>query len=97
LTNWGFIWLPVLAGRALIKDAFVRRLLIVPPTQIALLFFVGVFYEMRIYGESLPIVLAAFAIIAYEVSQRLSLHQTKMKGRTSPESEFESGAERGSR
>jgi hypothetical protein len=59
LATWGCLWLAVLVWRARIRDAFLRRNLWVVPVFIAGMFFVGFIIELRIYGEVLPIVLAA--------------------------------------
>lgn len=77
LTNWGLIWLPLVMGHSMIRPDFVRRSLLVPIVQIALLSIVGVLTEMRIYGEMIPVVLTAFVLVMYEVGQSIAMARLK--------------------
>ncbi len=61
--NWGMVWIFVLAWHAHIQNPFLRRGLLACLAQLLILLLVGVIEELRIYGEILPILLAAlFAI-----------------------------------
>lgn len=70
LMNWGLIWLPVLLGYSLIKHSFVRCSLLIPIVQLFVMSMVGVLAEMRIYGESTPIIVAAFALVITEMGRK---------------------------
>ena len=58
--NWGMIWIFVLVWQARIQQPFLRRALLACLAQLFILFLVGVIEELRIYGEPIPILLAAF-------------------------------------
>lgn len=61
--NWGMVWIFVLVWQSRIQEAFLRRALLACLAQLFILFLVGVIEELRIYGEPIPILLAAlFAI-----------------------------------
>ncbi len=61
--NWGMVWIFVLAWQHRIQNTFLRRGLLAVIAQLLILFLVGVIEELRIYGEIIPILLAAlFAI-----------------------------------
>ena len=66
----GFTMIPVLLFWRMIGDTFSRRslLLIVPWTLVCLL--VGVIYELRIYGELIPVILMSFLYIVREALRR---------------------------
>lgn len=62
--NWGMVWIFVLAWHARIHTPFLRRGLLACLAQLLILLLVGVIEELRIYGEILPILLAALFEIA---------------------------------
>jgi len=59
LATWGCLWLAVVVWRDRIRDRFLQRNLLTVPFFIAGMLLVGFVTELRIYGEVLPIVLAA--------------------------------------
>jgi len=63
LATWGCLWLAVVLWYHRIKDEFLKRNLWMIPVFIAGMFVVGFVIELRIYGEVLPIVLAAFWVV----------------------------------
>lgn len=63
LSNLGYLWIPVLLFWRRIPDFFVRRSAAVIPVFFAGMFLVGNMWELRIYGELTPVVLAAFFMI----------------------------------
>jgi hypothetical protein len=60
LATWGCLWLAVVVWYRRIHDVHLRRTLWTIPVFIAGMMFAGFVIELRIYGEVLPIVLAAF-------------------------------------
>jgi hypothetical protein len=60
LATWGCLWLAVVIWYRRIHDVYLRRTLWTIPVFIAGMMFAGFVIELRIYGEVLPIVLAAF-------------------------------------
>ena len=68
-SNLGYLWLPVLLFRRRIPDRFLRRAaLAVYPYAIGM-FLVGNMYELRIYGELIPLVLPAFLLLVREFAK----------------------------
>jgi|LAHU01.1.fsa_nt_gb hypothetical protein len=68
-SNLGYLWLPVLLFRRRIPDRFLRRAaLAVYPYAIGM-FLVGNMYELRIYGELIPLVLPAFLLLVRELAE----------------------------
>ncbi|HMF94617.1 MAG TPA: hypothetical protein VKE96_09995 [Vicinamibacterales bacterium] len=67
LATWGCLWMAVVIWHKRIRDPFLRRTLWTVPVFIAGMFFVGFIIELRIYGEVLPIVLAAFWVVFLDV------------------------------
>jgi hypothetical protein len=67
LATWGAIWIAVAAWYRRIHDPFLRRALWSVPVLIAAMFVVGFVLEVRIYGEMLPILLAAFWVSLFTV------------------------------
>jgi hypothetical protein len=63
LSNLGYLWMPVLFFRRLIPDGFARRSVLVVYPFFAAMFLVGNMYELRIYGELIPVVLPAFFLL----------------------------------
>lgn len=57
--NWGMIWVFLLVWQDRIREPFLRRALLACLAQLLLLFVVGIIEELRIYGEMIPILLAA--------------------------------------
>lgn len=57
--NWGMVWVFVLAWHNRIRNPFLQRALLACLAQLLILFIVGVIEELRIYGEILPLLLAA--------------------------------------
>jgi len=67
LSTWGCLWIAVIIWHRRIHDVFLRRTLWTVPVFIASMFVVGFVIELRIYGEVLPIVLAAFWVAFLDV------------------------------
>ena len=67
LATWGCLWLMVAVWYPRIDDLFMRRTLWTIPVFIAGMFVAGVIIELRIWGEMLPIVLAAAWIVFLDV------------------------------
>jgi len=67
LSTWGGLWLAVVIWHRRIDDVFLKRTLWTIPVFIASMMVVGFVLEMRIYGEVLPIVLAAFWVVFLDV------------------------------
>jgi hypothetical protein len=67
LSTWGCLWLAVVIWHRRIHDVFLKRTLWTIPVFIASMFVVGFVIELRIYGEVLPIVLAAFWVVFLDV------------------------------
>ncbi len=63
--NWGMVWIFVLIWQARIREPFLRRALLACLAQLCILFLVGVIEELRIYGETIPILLAALFEITH--------------------------------
>jgi hypothetical protein len=66
LSAFGFTWVPVLFNYRSIGVAFVRRSVLVVFPFFAGMLLVGNIYEIRIFGELIPIVLTAFLVIVGE-------------------------------
>jgi hypothetical protein len=69
LATWGCLWLPVLLWHRRIRDVSLRRTLWTVPVFLAAMLVVGFVIEMRIYGELLPIVTAAFWVVFLDVAK----------------------------
>jgi hypothetical protein len=67
LATWGCLWLAVLIWYPRITDVFLRRNLWTVPVFVAAMFVAGFVIELRIYGEVLPIVLAAAWVVFLDV------------------------------
>jgi hypothetical protein len=67
LATWGCLWLAVLIWYPRITDMFLRRNLWTVPVFVAAMFVAGFVIELRIYGEVLPIVLAAAWVVFLDV------------------------------
>ena len=63
LATWGCLWLAAAIWYRRITDVFLRRNLWTVPVFIAAMFVVGFVIELRIFGEVLPIVLAAAWVV----------------------------------
>jgi hypothetical protein len=63
LATWGCLWLAVLIWHRRIRNVELKRTLWTVPVFIAGTMFAGFVLELRIYGEVLPIVLAAFWVV----------------------------------
>lgn len=63
LATWGCLWLAVVIWHRRIHDVYLKRTLWTVPVFIAGMMFAGFVIELRIYGEVLPIVLAAFWVV----------------------------------
>lgn len=71
-SNLGFIWIPVFFYYRLIKIEFVQRsLLVIFPFFIGMMF-VGNIFEIRIFGELIPVFLMAFLLILKEIFREKS-------------------------
>jgi hypothetical protein len=64
LTNLGGTWLFVLMFRRYLRDDFLRRSLIVAIPYVIGMFIVGNLFEIRIFGELIPVFLTAALLIA---------------------------------
>ena len=71
LSVFGFTWVPVLLGLQGIRNDFVRRSCYAVPIFFAGMFIVAQIYELRLYGEMIPVVLAAFVIILEKAVKRV--------------------------
>ncbi|MGH9143566.1 MAG: hypothetical protein ACRD2I_20715 [Vicinamibacterales bacterium] len=63
LATWGCLWLAVVIWHRRIRDVSLKRTLWTVPVFIFGMMFAGFVIELRIYGEVLPIVLAAFWVV----------------------------------
>lgn len=63
LATWGCLWLAVVVWHRRIHDVYLTRTLWTVPVFIAGMMFAGFVIELRIYGEVLPIVVAAFWVV----------------------------------
>lgn len=71
LSSMGFIWIPTLFLYRLIPDDFVRRsIFIIIPFLLVTIYGANVF-ELRIFGEMIPVFLMAFLLVLSEVFSRL--------------------------
>ncbi len=70
LSNFGYLWIPTLAFWRIIPDQFVKRTVWLIPLFFLGMFFIGNMYELRIYGELIPVVLTAFLLILKELFRR---------------------------
>lgn len=69
LSSMGFTWVAVLLHFRRIKVEFVKRsLLVVFPFFIGMMLVANI-YELRLFGELIPVVLAAFVLVFYELLQ----------------------------
>ena len=66
-SNLGYLWVPVLMCRRLIPDHFARRSVLVIYPYFLGMFVIGNMYELRIYGELIPLVLTALLLIVKEL------------------------------
>lgn len=62
LSAFGFLWVPVLVWYARTDNEFVKRSLWLVPLMYVLMAVIGVVYELRIYGECIPMVASAFCL-----------------------------------
>ena len=74
LGTWGCLWLAVVICYPRITNVFLRRNLWTVPVFIAAMFVVGFVIELRIYGEVLPIVLAAAWVVFLDVIKESLTH-----------------------
>ena len=72
LSSMGFILIPIMLYFRLIDDYFVRRSLFVGIPFFLAMMYVGDIWELRIYGELLPIMLLASLIILKELTLKKS-------------------------
>jgi hypothetical protein len=84
LATWGCLWLAVVIWRRRIHDVVLQRTLWTVPVFIAGMFFVGFVTELRIYGEVLPIVLAAFWVAFLDVIEESLRQRSGAGGRAAP-------------
>ena len=66
LSAFGYLWVPILFYYPRIKNDFVRLSLWLVPPVYGILFVIGVVYELRIYVECIPIVLAANVVLIHQ-------------------------------
>jgi hypothetical protein len=69
LATWGCLWIAVVIWHQRIGDERLRRTLWTVPVFVAGMFVAGFVIELRIYGEVLPIVLAAFWVVLLDLVQ----------------------------
>lgn len=67
LATWGCLWLAVVIWHRRIHDVVLKRTLWTIPVFVAAMMFAGFVTELRIYGEVLPIVLAAFWVVLLDL------------------------------
>jgi hypothetical protein len=67
LSNMGFIWIPILFYYRRINVEFVKRSLLVVFPWFTGMMFVANIYELRIFGELIPVFLLAFILIVCEL------------------------------
>jgi len=87
LATWGCLWLAVVIWHRRIHDMSLKRTLWTVPVFIAGMFVAGFVIELRIYGEMLPIILAAFWVAfldLIEESLKDRLGGAHASGRTAP-------------
>jgi len=87
LATWGCLWLAVVIWHRRIRDVLLKRTLWTVPVFIAGMFVAGFVIELRIYGEMLPIILAAFWVAfldLIEESLKDRLGGAHASGRTAP-------------
>lgn len=70
LRIFGGTWISVMFFNRRIKDDFVRRSLLVVFPFLFVMLFMGKLDEIRIYGELIPVVFAAFLIIFNEIYEK---------------------------
>jgi len=73
LSVFGFAWVPVLLGLRRIENAFVRRACFAVPIFFLGIFIVAQICELRLYGEMIPIVLAAFICVLLKTAGEVTL------------------------
>jgi hypothetical protein len=78
LATWGCLWLAVVVWYPRLTDGFLKRNLWTVPVFIAGMFFAGFVIELRIYGEVLPIILAAAWVVFLDV-MRESFDRTRLR------------------
>jgi hypothetical protein len=79
LSTWGLLWVAGAIWYRRIRDEFLRRNLWVVPLFVLAMFVFGFIVESRIYGEILPIVIAAFWVTFLPL-----LEQAAFPGRDAP-------------
>lgn len=67
LSSLGFTLVPVIIFYNKIPSLFVRRSLLMAPLFVSGMFVVGNIWELRIYGELLPVILPAFLLIVRQL------------------------------
>lgn len=65
---FGYLWVPVLFGYRHLENAFLRRALWIVPPWFGAMFYVGLFEEVRIFAEMIPLVLVSFIHIVRATS-----------------------------
>jgi hypothetical protein len=70
LSNMGFTWVAVLLHLRRIKVEFVKRSLLVVLPFFAGMMLVANIYELRLFGELIPVVLAAFVLVFHDLLRR---------------------------
>jgi hypothetical protein len=68
-SNFGFLWLIVLPFLGKLNNSFVRRSLFVLLIYTIGMFYVGNIYELRIFGEMIPVVLLSFIVLIQSLSE----------------------------
>ena len=87
LATWGCLWLAVVIWHRRIRDVLLKRTLWTVPVFIAGMFVAGFVIELRIYGEVLPIILAAFWVAFLDLIEESSRHRlggAHANGRAAP-------------
>lgn len=78
LATWGCLWIAVLVWRSRIHDPYLKRTLWVVPVFIGGMLFAGFVIELRIYGEVLPIVVAAFWVVLLDLIRDSMRHSADL-------------------
>lgn len=68
LSNFAFLWIPLLSGLRRVRPAGVRYALLVAIPWFACMAFVGTLVEMRVFGELVSLFAVAVAVMAYDIA-----------------------------
>jgi hypothetical protein len=79
LPIFGFMWFPLGVLAPLIRERFIRRLLLVIPVEILGMMFVGNIWEARIFNELVPVIFIGTAGALAEALRRLASRSPKLR------------------